>query len=675
MAQQVKDATIRLRALDGTWETAGTDRSRGIYAENVELNWDTAGSKTASFDLRRSPRTPWPDIAAFTDVEIEVAAVQVWKGRVQSTPTRDNADRAMSVQCEGLQAHLDDDVLVPAYVHTKLSDWKDMRSPLTADLTSLTTAPQVGTSGVITLAWPANVATNGRCGVVLDLGPGATATTMRFDWSITDNPSSTRIFYAGSGDTASGILESTAQSSGTGPATVANSTHTAPVPRRYWFLFFDANSHTPTDDEVVKITGVRVFASSTYDSGGASVLTATQIVTDTIARGTTLLDPDRSLIATTAFAIPDFFSSDYRSTREVIDAANAFHDYIAKIDERGRPVFQPKPSAPLIEVGEHTALEVEDSSANSGGDIYNRCLVTGQTATSDPITVERTAGQQPGAVLIPIATPAPTNPSFDVDASSWTSSSGTITRRTASFHSTPACGQWVSGPFDTLSETFTGTFKAGVTYVLQFWVSQVTGFISFRASLGTSTDYGVANCAGGSGFAQYSVSWTPDADSTSATFRIETALFSSVTWYVDTLALFKAAPTLVDRRGFRRSKVLQVSSPLDTAGVVGAQLGDTYLSNHRTAQFKGTASITGPTTREILTGKSIPPEQLGMRTGELLRFNDRVDPDTGAVGRDGRISSVKYTLADDKATVTIDNTSQNFEALLARLAVIQGAGQ
>ena len=58
-----------------------------------------------------------------------------------------------------------------------------------------------------------------------------------------------------------------------------------------------------------------------------------------------------------------------------------------------------------------------------------------------------------------------------------------------------------------------------------------------------------------------------------------------------------------------------------------------------------------------------------METGELIHFSDRVDPDSGAIGRNGRIASVTYNPATDVATVALDNSRADFDALMARLAI------
>jgi hypothetical protein len=74
--------------------------------------------------------------------------------------------------------------------------------------------------------------------------------------------------------------------------------------------------------------------------------------------------------------------------------------------------------------------------------------------------------------------------------------------------------------------------------------------------------------------------------------------------------------------------------------------------------------------RTIGISTGVHPSKLLTDTGELIRFSDRVDPDTGALGRDGRIASVSYDHSTETATVAIDNERRNFEAMLARLSAL-----
>lgn len=699
MSHQVKDATIRVRALDGGWETISTDRAAGIAHENLETEHDQGGPVSASFDLRRHPRTPWPDIAAFTDVEIEIGGVQTWKGRVKGTPARDAADRSMSVQCEGLQSHLDDDTYVPFYVHTRLADWRDHRTLAAANLGGgWSAAPQVSSDrGGVSMSFASGVALaiGARCGITLDLGSAALAKRVVITWTSSNPGANYSIFLAAHDNpdqTASANREEFSATLTAASGTTSGTTTTA---RRYVTVFlYSAANQTPGSEVWLKIASALVVTDTAYESGNASALKASTVVTDALAKATVLLDADRTLIQATSFNLPELASLEDRTPREVITAVNALHNYAAKIDERGRPVFAPLPSAPAIEVGEWAAIEGEDASQNNGEDIYERAVVTGRDPSGAPVRVERYQAARTGAPRTLVTSPAASNPSFDTNTASWsvTGTGATITRTTTAgeFASSPAAGKWETAANNlpgVLTADLTGTFVAGRTYVITVAMRAGASIgLVFQIEFGSGSDYSIKSNFSAdespmsSTFNTYSIAWTPTRTVSGGFVRWRGKLWpgfedlyktTATIIMVDNVAMHVATGTLVERRGFRRTKRLPVNAALPSDGLAAQQIADTYLATHRTAQFKGEYTITGPV-REILTGKPIPPEQLGMRTTELLRFTDRIDPDTGAVGRDGRIVRVRYRLADDSATVAVDNTSANYEAMLARYGALQG---
>jgi hypothetical protein len=160
--------------------------------------------------------------------------------------------------------------------------------------------------------------------------------------------------------------------------------------------------------------------------------------------------------------------------------------------------------------------------------------------------------------------------------------------------------------------------------------------------------------------------------SSGVTLTLTTVIGRPGAWLIDSLVLSAAKPTLVDRRGFRRTHILPINAALTTE--LGQQIGDVWLAAHKTTPLRGTVKVTGDSAvRHILTGQSIPPSQLLLRTGDMLRLSHRVDPDTGGQGRDGRIAEVTWRPADDAADVALDNARTSVDALLERLAVVVGS--
>lgn len=682
---QTKAVTIRVQTLDGQWETAGVDRLRGVWPENDSYTADEWGPSKCSFDLHRDPGSTFPDLTAWTPCEVEIGGVLIWSGRVVETPDQEAA-QVFNVQGRGWQYHLDDDLYQYSYVHARVADYRDMRTWPTTDLTLYTTTPQVSVDrGLVVLSFPANsVNANGACaGVMLDLGSSvgrrivATYDTMTVRGNIVVD------LLAGDAPSLLGV-----QASDNFAVTATGRTLAATAGGSFRYAAIRLRSaagspFTDATDTLCRVTSIMVFADASYESGGASTLKAPTIVADALNRGTLLLSADRSGIdpnGVATFAFPEFSLAGQKTAREVWMAANAVQDWRSQIDVYRRPVFQPKPSAPGIEIGAWPGSEFDGASTNSGEEIYNRVIVEGTGADGLPVSIARHTGQLAGTVLEAISSPVADNPSFATNTATWTPSGTTgITRDTGTFDSSPASGVW-SGPFgfqlapgNTLSQTFTGIFTARRTYVLTMRMlpSVATAIVSAR--LGTATDSEASLVAfQTAAWTTVSVGWTPSQDTSGVTLTIAAqSVFATLN--IDSLRVQLATPTLVDRRRFRRSQSLPIRNTLTPA--LGQQIGDVWLAAHKTTPLKGTVKVVGDRgVRDILTGTSVPPERLLLKTGELLRLSDRIDSDTGGQGRDGRIAEVTYTPATDTAVVALDNRRTSHEALLERLAVVVGTG-
>ncbi len=511
---QVKDATVWVQPLGGTWEVLGRSRRAGIMVENLTCAADLWGPSKATFDLRRDVTVLWPDLQAFTPVDIEIAGVKVWSGRISETPTNESS-LVINVQCDGWQFHLDDDVYQQCYAHTSLSDWVDMRNwtggvtPLNFYTTAYTVSTTPGQGILIALPKGQTIPGFGTTGVVLDLGPVARAGRVILTYS-TSTWVNTALFwvgYAADGSVTSGPTVIAAAPLGVaGPTTM--SFDPAAGTRYVEFRIQDNGTGTAgTDLSFVRINAVSVFGSTawaTTGSGAVSTLKASDVITNALTGATVLLSSDVSKIIASSFAIPTFAPDGDHTPRENITAVNAFQDWITQIDVEKRMVFKPKPSVASLEVGAWSGALFDDASTNSGDDIYNRALVEGQTPDGLPVRVERAAAQQAGVLSLTSSSPAFANPSFDVDAANWTNT----TRDTATFDTAPASGSVTAGT--TAVATLTGTFLAGVAYTVECRCVIATQFVGLL--LGTATDYANTGfVAGPHSFATMKVTWTPQA--------------------------------------------------------------------------------------------------------------------------------------------------------------------
>jgi hypothetical protein len=688
----VDQAVISVQVAGGVWEVFGTGRARGIVPQAIKLDADSWGSSRATFELRRDPGVPWPDIYAYSPIEIDVGGQRVWRGRISEAPTRDGDDHVIAVSCEGTQFHLDDDIFRRIYVHTKTSEHQDQRSFATADLVQFSTVGQVTTqNGVVVIGFGKGSQIPGsgqmKVGVTLDLGLDTVgASRVVIDWESPNNAATNANLYsvvargsddentlAGGTDALTFILSSGA--SGTAAGTFGSNRF------RYVHIFIQYANATGTidNDYQLKIKAVKVFTDTAYESGNLSILKASDVVKDSRDRGALLLSADNSQIQATSFNVPEFAPPDYGTARQKIEAINAFHDWRTQVDVFGRLVFKARPTAPSVEIGEWSGSVFEDASANSGEDIYNRVVVTGTGPDDAPIAVTRYAGQVSGSKQVAI--PGIVNPSFDTNTTGWTVSAGTLTRQTGAPDTAPANGQWNIGAWPCYIEmAIAGTFQAGVTYTVairksHFLNQYFGGWLTFGDHADTPDLLGRAFADWEVGYTTYSVSWTPKKKTVNPTCRYSPYLPNytpgAYNVAIDSAQLFRSVATLIDQRGFIRTKQIAIEAALTQAAA--QQIGDTFLANHRAAQLRGSIQAQGMSSiRGLADGRYVHPSALLRMTGERVRLAHRTDPDTGGHGRDGTIASVSYDHDARSVSVEIDNRRSNFEALLSRLAVVTG---
>lgn len=678
------DVVIRIQALSGVWETVGADRWLGVVPENVRFDSNDWGPNKCSFVLRRPPGRAFPDLATWAPVTVEVAGRLAWDGRIQETPTNDGTDPVISVQCEGWQYHLDDDVYAPMYIQTKMTGFVDYRTLPTADLSIFTTAWGVTVGdGAITLSGSNSitVAASNEAAVLLDLGPGNGARTISVDALSSYNTNAFYLYIVGhdTSDVLAGvgredwIAALLMNDASWGSANnVVTRTATVTKPHRYITigLWNPAFSGTLGAEHYFTIRGFRAFADPAYQSGGDSIMTSDVIVRDVLAH--TAFLTDTTGVSDGGFEVPEFAPGALQSHRELLSAANAYDNYDLRVALGRRVVYAPRPPAPIYEIGEWSGADFQDASA-SGDTIYNHVIVQGTGPDNAPLTVERTTAEAlPDLPYAPPPAPAPTipNPYFNVDASGWTITAGTLTRTTTAgqYHTGPGGGVY-TGSGDVYA-AFTGTFKRGTTYVVTFQAMNTTGFGLITTLFGNEVtgdrtvtpDFVVPGP-----FMTYAVYWTPKATTSTATFRIRWP--QAYALYFDTVQLYSSRATLADRFGFVRTTILPVGLGLTT--YAGTRFADLFLASHRTVPFRGGLNVVGRGgVRQVFGGAAVHPAHI--QGGQLLRCSHRADPDTGGWGRTGRVATVAYDHDAISSAVSLDENRAGFEALVARMSIIQG---
>jgi hypothetical protein len=698
---------VRLQALDGTWETVGVDRYPGVVAEGFTAAANEWGHDTCSFVLRRPTDVQHPDLSSFTPAEVWRGGSLIFEGRVKETPTTEGPEGQIAVTGVGWQAHTDDDQYERTFVQSDMTVWQDVRSKLTADLTKFRTNGQVEVNaGAIVLSFPPGTSwapASDAVGVVLDLGadPGrwckricalAETSIGNADLLVYVRAHDSEGDAHPAGATAETIINGLATNSILGYSTTASSgtwlTSTATKPHRYWTIFLypggAIGAPAAGQDYAIRIKQALLFRDAAYESGNASVLKASDVVRDAVDTACPLLSTDRSLIQATSFNLPEFALDGPHTARDVITAANAVHRWRTRIRRGKVPEFAPQPNAPLFKVGSWPGSRFQDASAGSGEEIYNRVLVTGTGPDGVALTVERKSGDWRYDPAVQAQ-----NPSAAVDASGWSGGGpDTPVRDTGVFNSAPASfkmtatvnyavGPGIQGALANPSALIPGrTYRVDVAMrasavgvaralpVLVFIDRNVVTLNSLPAVSGDLTALGTS-------FTTISSRFTcpPNTYQTGLDIYIELSSGASIYW--DDIALYINDATLIDRRGFTRTKELQIGSALTPA--LANQLGDVFLQTHARTPLKGSIDISPGGLRSVATDEDVHPSELLNNTTELIRLAHLIDPDTGAVGRDGIIASASYSEETETANVQLDNDRRSFDQLLQRMQVVTGS--
>ena len=707
-------ADVRLKTLDGTWETVGTGRRAGISAESLRLTANEWGPDIASFTLKRDPGSIWPDLLAFTPVEISIGGQLVWDGFINQTPMTDNDGGSINVQAKGWQYHLDDDSTEKFWIHSKLTDWKDVRSFPSANINYFR-AGQTASSGdgAITVGWPDNSYMQQNCfaGVVLDLGEYNTAAAISLTWTLplgtarigtTATRSTLKIVARTSdsiGDIQSGTDAFTPASIGA-INTVYTTGGTWTTPKRYVMvgMLYQGGVGTADAEYIAKITNISIASKSSYYSSTTKQMIGVKpsdVVTDVLSMAP-LLDQSKTGIQASSYTLPHIAAiGDAKTAREYMTLSNSYDDNSIKVVPGRQLLYNAKTEEPSTVIGEWPGSKFSDASSNSADEIYNRVVVEGTGADDQPLKVSRNASAN--AVNKIDWTSYLVNPTFEAASpaisTNWTTTNSSTIQRLSS---TPIAGSYSAnwGSITTEDAKVTGaifascpSFIAGKTYTLTVdfaWQSSTQLLIVPAIQFGdlssanfSSTPF-TADFSGNVSLYTAKISWTPTATVTAANVSLRFSADTLGTWFsdvggtlkFDNITLSYAATTLIDRRGFIRTKRLQVTAPITstTAGIIG----DAFLATHSTTPLKGDVEIAYGGAREYTDGNTVHPAQLLLRTGELLHLSHRVDPDTGANGRDGRIASVSYDHSQQVASVSIDSQRSRFESLLERLSVITG---
>lgn len=379
-------ATMRVKPPGQGWETLGASIERGIVPEGLTLSADEAGPSTLGFTLKRDPTVQWGDLQAANQIEVEVDGSVVWGGRINQTP---GSGRALSgqiaVSAQGWRAHLDDDQVDKGWVHTRMMEWRRSRD-MTGWVMGSDQGPGVSTvGGTLVVGWEKGdvIVTSRSVGVALDLGPNRRAKRVVAVFDVLGGQTDTKLFIRGNQSEShhssplEDVLAGEALTAYGSTGNVRSGTFTTTSPRYvHIFTWYDGPGGTFGTDNLVKFTKFLTFTATAYESGDASILKASNVISDVLSSGgLPLLSSDMSLIEATQFNIPDFWPDGYKTPAEILGAVNAFHDYRLGVDAERRLFFRSRPTEPMFEVGKWSGEAFSDASAGNLDDLHNKVIV------------------------------------------------------------------------------------------------------------------------------------------------------------------------------------------------------------------------------------------------------------------------------------------------------------
>lgn len=713
---------LRVQTIDGIWETLGIDRYPGVMPQEIAPTWNGKGPDGLTFTMRRSPIFRHPDVDPFTPIEYlpDGRDAPTWSGFTIEAPA---AVDALTIQARGWQHHGDDDVMRRLYVHEDLRAWIDQRQRPEATLSRVGTAAaitQVGDGGIV-LGWSKGAVVGGGSpfsAVVFDCGDDpafwAKAMTVDFNkntfvgggWNFVVRNNNSPDAAANGLDYEDGFNQASTAANGDYYGTDVTFT----TKRRYLAIcaFYAGAGVTINEDDIWKIFAIRVYGQTAYRASGQSSLKASDVLSDVFGLATTpLLSTDKSLIAATTLPLRHFTLQD-ETPMAAADRVNAYHNYRLKIDHRRRVVFQPQSDRALLAVDlRKPGADFQDASLHSGQAIYNKVVVRGRSGAGADLRVIRYSGDVFTGRGLPLTSPAPTNPGFEVNNAGWSGGPGVTRVTVAPYVNSGVGAAQVNGLVNPGPSSFAeiqadiagGTFLAGKTYRFDLWIgelgangtaftSRVWTYYKLRAGVLTGTDYAEQTLRGvltNNARRRLSITWTPTVDTAAASVKFGISGWrawedgTGGAWNglgFDDLSISLVTATAPDRRGFKRTYILDIPEPTDVEAMKA--LGDSFLAQHGYTPLRGSLTITSDDAVSMIAGQGavfgtkeaqgeayVPLGDLGIYTGELILLRNLTDPDVGDFGRVGIISTVAKS--GDTVTIALDNDRQNFQALLSRM--------
>jgi len=662
----------------------GKNHRFDVLPESIRYNGDLEefGCLSASWVMKVNPLYPHYDLEQFTPVVIEDGGVEVWSGRIISSPTNYSNEGIIYVEAQGWGQHTKDDCSDFEHIISSLSRWKSAR-----DLDIGTTMAKQNFSSSVSIDDSAILFTIGRNSyrfndrylghAILDLGNNNGAIEISIDYlssGINNANHVLEVHFADGIDLLTSNSELGISQSG---LTSGNANYVASMGYRYVhvILYFGGTSGVASADGYLKFTGIKVATKDEYlNSSGDSTLTANLVIEDALDRLCPLYNRSRGRISATVLALENFPGErGFRYANELIKKANSFHGYSFYLTPESDPipVFEPLPTDYEFVVGAGDDYEFKDPARNDGREVYNRVITEYKSVFG--LDEYETAEQE-----WQLNRDQFVNNSFtDAIAGNWQAFEGTITRHTGNFDSSPASLQIQtdssgSCEFGNLSAMNT-PLKPRSSYKIEFKYRPHTSAITVCAihlmngsdvydTVPIDLGYEMGELATGS---YHTLDFEIFTDMGADGIRFDCrGPNSSVLGWIDSIKIYqKNQENIINRRGFTRTALRPIGT-MSTSGAASAIAG-LELEATKAPAIKGELSIAGRIRTK--NGGSAPVNRLPSMVGKAVLLEQFSDPNTGAHGRQGIIYRAEYDHATDTASVEIDNPTNFITNLRARL--------
>lgn len=677
------DLNIMYQPIGGGWVKLGTQTGggRGVLPGSIRLEGDRGegGCLSASFKLKQDPRWIAFELDKATPIAVWDGSEPIWSGRVAESPTTFGEDDIeVTVNCQGWWQHLKDDCTDREWVINDLSKFTPNASMIGAAYNAhQPTVPSVDGRAIMLPAPQGSSAVGSRlCAVTLDAGPNNLIKKAVATFRQQAAPASPAWFlYARISNTIDALTAGLADATQANPA--ANTqyflTPSHGTGGRYLHLFWYWNGATiaalPSDLGCV-VEAASIFTDSADESGNASILKASTVISETLDAIAPLISSRRDRITTTTLSLPQFpGGAKWRYADELIKQANAYHGYIARLTPEPTPVFEyfpvPTDYRFVVNEGQYTFLE---PAAQALQGVASRVITEFEDAAGVKNYSQASAAASTNARATPQTDVTITNPSFDTNTTGWTASgSSSISRSTATFDTTPASGQWtLNNQGDTLTGAMTGTARFGKSYIIAVAIrSNAVTVTETRIKIGTTTDYVEATIPVTTAWVTHVFNWTPRANAATPSIILTNTLLSVAAQdiFVDSITMGQNSYSAPLARGFTRT-FLRPMTQRSTAATAQA-IAQLELDNAQFPPFKGTIGVTGRI--PLKGGGTMDVSHVPALVGENILIANLHDPNTQGFGRVGNIQSAVYDHDKRQVTIGIDRDLSFITELRNRL--------